>query len=198
VWDTTNGRQAELRGHTDLITAWAISPDGRWLASASQEQAVIKIWDLPTVLEDNFVPGGPSLAFSPDGKRLATAGREDLESRISTVQVWDLGTRKQQLRLSGEGEDPQFSPDGTRLALGRTVWDATTGQVLLTLPGADGTFRAYSPDGRWMATTGNTRKIAIRDATTGEIDHVLRGTPVPRAVWPSMRMADTSPREDST
>ena len=68
-----------------------------------------------------------------------------------------------------------FSPDGKRLASGSgspaghpgelKVWDAQTGQELLTLKGGGFYHRvAFSPNGHWLASF--TRgKVQIYDAT---------------------------------
>src|SRR5262245_24682862 len=92
-----------------------------------------------------------SKLISPDGKRLASNSRSD-----GTVKVWDAQTGQELLTLTCElsGRSLTFSPDGKRLASGGiawnaqkgrngvvggqvTVWDAQTGQVVLTFPAVD-------------------------------------------------------------
>ena len=75
VWDTHSGKQLNtLKGHTDLITCIAYSPDNQYIATGSEDQTV-KIWNATT---GNLVQtlhstgyGVNALTFSPDGLTLA-------------------------------------------------------------------------------------------------------------------------------
>jgi WD40 repeat protein len=66
---------AELLGHTDAVTCVAYSPDGRWLASGSDDYR-IRLWETVSgvavgIAEIDTQP--KSLAFSADGHYLFTA-----------------------------------------------------------------------------------------------------------------------------
>jgi WD40 repeat protein len=114
------------------------------------------------------VRGITSVVFSPDGSRLAAI------SSGGYVAVWEFATRKQLFKLNERGNKEimwvAFSPDGQRLVsagrgpeLGRgkatvTVWDASTGQELLSLRSENDTeCVAFSPDGRWLAAVDSCR-----------------------------------------
>lgn len=64
----------QLWGHTNRITAFDFSPDGRWIVSASLD-STIRTWDLPT---GGCIDGvklesvATNLKFSPNGDLLAT------------------------------------------------------------------------------------------------------------------------------
>jgi dipeptidyl aminopeptidase/acylaminoacyl peptidase len=88
-----------------------------------------------------------AVVFSPDGRRLATFPRPQFAAGDDRghAYLWDAEAGGPPRVLAGHGDtvtDLAFSPDGRRLATlagGRTprwevkVWDAATGQEVLTL-----------------------------------------------------------------
>lgn len=116
-------------------------------------------------------------AFSPDGKRLAF-------SEGGYVRVWDRALGQLLLSLPvGPSFGLAYSPDGTRLATGggyvsqALLWDAATGQKLLTLTGGFKgkiTSAAFSPDGKRLAT-GADQTISLWDPATGKLLQTLKG-----------------------
>lgn len=95
IWDTTQASgnpsrpKSTLPGHTQLIEALALSPDGHLLASGGRDRK-IKIWDLSRGDELAVLVGHGgrvrSLAFSPDGSLLASAADD------GTVRIWAVST----------------------------------------------------------------------------------------------------------
>ena len=74
------------------------------------------------------------------------------------------------------------SPDGKRIAsngdnMTIKVWDARTGEVLITLPGHDDVFNpvSFSPDGRKIASSSKDKTIKIWDAESGAELITLQG-----------------------
>ena len=68
-----------------------------------------------------------------------------------------------------------FSPDGKRLASASRdqtvkVWDAVTGQEILTLKGHTSgvTSVAFSPDGKRLASAAPRMTVKVWDAATGQ------------------------------
>ena len=88
--------RSSLTGHTDSVNSVAFSPDGKTLATGSDDKTV-RLWDVAT----RQTVGSPltghtgavnSVAFSPDGKTLAS-GSDD-----GTVRLWSIADMVDPLR----------------------------------------------------------------------------------------------------
>jgi WD40 repeat protein len=147
----------------------AISPDGRIVAAAAGGGA--SLWDLRS---GEFVAKlearGTSIAFSPRGGRVAmgTGTGEDPKGG-GTVSICDTesGKRIQVLRgHDGSIGDVVYSGDGSRLASishDRTarLWDAESGEHLLTAEVGSPNSVALSADGRRLAASARGSGAAI-------------------------------------
>src|SRR5262245_43005448 len=142
-------------GHSEKVDCLAFSPDGRYLASGSNDQT-IKLWDVLTGRELRAIAGHNggvrAVAFSPDGQWLASGGSD------GRIKLWDVTSGAEIISLNGHSQSVSavaFSRDGRLLASGGTdyevkVWDLGVKRETHTLRGHYGWVLAltFSPDGQ--------------------------------------------------
>jgi serine/threonine protein kinase len=167
-----------LKGHTSMVQAIAISPDGQLIASGSNDNN-IKLWQLTTgKLLRNFnrwFSGHSSmvdsLAFSPDGQLLASGSWDD------TIKLWQVNTGKQISTLTGHSNwvnSVAFSPEGQMLASGSAdnsikLWQIKTGRQISTLTGHSDLVGsvAFSQDGEILASGSADYTVKLWQVHTG-------------------------------
>lgn len=140
-----------LHGHTKPVSQVRISPNGRFIASASAD-ATVKLWDAATGAHMDTLVGHMAgvgcLAWSPDSNSLAT-GSDD-----KAIRLWDrvTGRPKTTTRKAVSGQEMPplrghhnyihclaFSPKGNILASGSYdeavfLWDVRAGRLMRSLP----------------------------------------------------------------
>ncbi|MBE9076801.1 hypothetical protein IQ241_05740 [Romeria aff. gracilis LEGE 07310] len=186
LWDASTGRcLRSLPGHTNTINAIAFHPQGKLLASCSQD-ATIRLWQL----DDPHVETVPcqvleghqgrvwSAAFSPDGK-LLVSGSEDC-----TLKRWNLESMECDRTFVGHQswvKTVAISPDGQSVASGSfngtlKLWDLSTGECLHSWPGhpATVTMLAFSPNGQLLASSSYDQTVKVWQVSTQQCVRTLR------------------------
>ena len=150
-------------GHTAQVEAIAWSPNGDYIASASDDQTV-QVWDAHTMklLYRYQDPGSEvkAIAWSPDGKRLV------LGDDNNHVQAWDALTGAHLISYRGHTGTITFvgwSPDGKFILSSSydntvQIWDAKTADVvsMFHLPGP-----IFAASCLWEKTPGNDAYLAL-------------------------------------
>ncbi|HEX6096344.1 MAG TPA: pentapeptide repeat-containing protein [Thermoanaerobaculia bacterium] len=177
-----NPRVDLFTGHGDGVRTCAVSPDGRWIVSGSNDNT-LRVWDAANgenmwTLEGH---GGVVMAcaVSPDG-RWIVSGSSD-----KTLRVWDVASRESVRTLEGHDDvitACAVSPDGRWIVSGSydktlRVWDAASGESMRTLQGhGDWVLAcAVSPDGRWIVSGSDDQTLRVWDTASGESVRTLKG-----------------------
>jgi len=195
VWWLDTGRQVDsIRAHRTSITALALSPDGKMLASVGDD-AGVNLWEWEqgnytrTFLDhsSNIL----SLAITPDSKTLITGA-------LDGIRLWDL-TKQRPLYTLNRFDHQTYAlaihPEGSILASGHKfgtvkLWNLKTGRLLETIPAHTRALNpvsgrsnlsvsvlAYSPDGNTLVSGSYDRTIKVWDLQiTGQLAYPpLRG-----------------------
>ena len=171
-----------LRGHTGWVGRIAWSPDGRMLASPSQD-GTIRLWDAETGECLRTLEGHTDavlfVVFDPAGRILASGGAD------KTVKLWEVESGRLLRTLGGHAGSVvsvAYDPAGRILASGgadKTVklWEVESGRLLRTLEGHTGwVFSvAFDPTGRTLTSGGEDKTVKLWEVESGRLLRTLEG-----------------------
>lgn len=194
LWETATGQRAgDTRAHDAAVFSVAVSPDGKWAASASWDKT-IRLWRFTDQISQplalvqtltGFSSGMRAVKFSPDSERLFAW------SPARQVQVWHMPDRERQDELyigtAGGGLTATalvFSPDGSLTAALQNrqvrIFNTGDGTTLSTLKSfkTNVLAAALSGDGS-LAATLETETLKLWQTDGGRL---LAEIPLPEAV----------------
>jgi serine/threonine protein kinase/WD40 repeat protein/tetratricopeptide (TPR) repeat protein len=177
--------QRQIKVPASNSPVFEISPDGRYLGIAvgdynTPERHVLRVFDVhteqpPLVLThpDNI----DSFAWYADSRAIVAGGTSTTE-----ILVWDVPSGKQLDRItSHKGGAPNLSINRTGDLFasvsnwfgGARFWHPQTGQLLLTLPGAQGDFKLTSVDGRLLSSSRRGTRILLEECVPSQVRRTL-------------------------
>ncbi|MEH1849174.1 MAG: serine/threonine-protein kinase [Nostoc sp.] len=188
-----------LKGHSSMVHAIAISSDGQFIASGSNDMT-IKLWQLGTgklVRQLGRWSSGHSsmvhsVAFSPisskhyyQGESGKSAGIADQNWGIlasgswdNTIKLWDVNTGKEIRTLISHANwvnSVAFSPDGKFLASGSAdctikLWQVHTGIEIQTFRGHSDSVSSVAYSPKTPATNSKDRQLLA----SGSNDYTIK------------------------
>jgi WD40 repeat protein/tRNA A-37 threonylcarbamoyl transferase component Bud32 len=158
-----------------------ISPDGRWVATATWKGKDVKVWEVATGRLAWQMPCDSAFVkFSPNGRWLAVAKFPGPECRLWHVGSWRPGPT---IQVGHEFLTMAFSRDGRLLAIEDAgavrLVDPDSGQEIATLDTSSGSpanffCMAFSPDGTYLAA-GRDHIVHLWDLRRIREQLALRG-----------------------
>ena len=171
-----------IEGHQDTVRYVTFDPQGKILASASDDHTV-KLWDVLTGKQINTFAGHQnkvtSIDFDPTGRILASGSDDE------NVILWDVANCNQLRTLMGHNNwvlSVSFSPIEHILASGgrdQTIklWNSNSGELITTLSGHSDWVRSvkFNCEGRLLASGSSDYTIKLWDTTQGTYLRSLEG-----------------------
>ena len=170
-----------LAGHSEYVTAAAVTPDGQRAVSASGD--TLKVWELDSGRELRTLAGHSeyvtAVAVTPDGQCAVSASWD------RTLKVWHLGSGRELRTLTSHSREVTavaVTPDGQRAVSASRdgtlkVWDLPGGRELNTVTSEWGQAGAVAvmPDGQRVVSASDDQTLKVWELASGRELRTLAG-----------------------
>lgn len=173
--------ERKLMGHRDWIWNIAISPDGTWAVSGSDDKTV-RIWNLESGKCRMTLKGHAgdvsSVAITPDGKRILSGSLD------KSVRIWEVGSWLELAELIGHKKGLSTVValnDNTRMLSGGRdktlrLWELASGKCLKKIRCTDEvSSSAINLTGTQALSGHRDGRLCLWNLETGECLAVLKG-----------------------
>jgi WD40 repeat protein len=171
-----------LEGHTGRINAVAVTSDGRFAVSVSDDET-LKVWNIEKGETVRTLEGHTGsvneVAVMPDGRFAVSASHD------RTLKVWNIEKGETVRTLEGHTDHViavAVTPDGRFVVSAsydgtQKVWDIEKGEMVRTLEGYTNLVSAVAvmPDGRFAVSASCDWTLKVWDIEKGEMVHTLEG-----------------------
>lgn len=178
-----DNRELVVSGHAEGILGTAVSPDGRYLATVSND-GNSRLWDLETgkglPFFDRTGLKFRAVSFSNDSQRIVVGPYGEGQFR-----VWNIKLGREELVLTQSLRDSSiavFDSDGGRILAASQgtirLWDARTGAVLSVFSGHTSNISdaMFSPDeSKILSWSFDDRSVRLWDVATGAQQVLYQG-----------------------
>jgi WD40 repeat protein len=179
LWELDGkGGSAVLVTHADVVAAVDATPDGVRGACASWD-GTVRILDLRRRETAHVLEGHAAhvscVRFAPGAQVLVSGGWD------GTARLWDAGSGASLGVLDAEGENvTSLAVHGERVAAGTEsgavrLWDARSRRLerRIDVHQAEVTGLAFTPDGRFLLSSGRDHSVRVVDLRSGETVRAL-------------------------
>lgn len=161
---------------SEVLTSMAYSPDGRWLAWATQSgRAALN--GTPQLSLDGHQGAIYTIDFSPDSAHAITASAD------GTARVWSTQSGQVEWTLEGHTGDvtnATYARSGERIATSSMdgtvrIWDVAAHQTVRTINSGKSHHVVFSADGKQIITAGADGMLRVFEVETGKELKALSG-----------------------
>lgn len=183
VWDVTTRQMTQKYYHSAMVRKFTVLDGSQQIALSHNFSREIVVVDVDSGKPAMTLTGDAypmAVCSSPNGNVIAAATSNGM------IDLWDVaGQRRIKSFSTGDQilSEIQFHPDGERIACCGTngiisVWNTLDERLLLQLPAdSRSSFKhtlTFSPDGRWLVSSGSDWNLRVWDLRTGMGNQELR------------------------